>query len=198
MKKVKNIEEIIGIGIFMLLLAVTVIFGSCTSFDKIKSKYGNKSVEVETIAYQKEIAADSATIYTRLDGLRPNIPLTVSSDRSRITLLTDPSGGLTATAYSFPVYIYDTILYPVEKVIFKEADLEKYILKKDAEKEKKLAVEMAVLEAQVKHTKKEYKLTFLDKVKNTAKDIGLGLGLLIFLVLLVLIVVKKVANGFLI
>lgn len=197
MKKVKNIEEIIGIGIFMLLLAVTVIFGSCTSFDKIKSKYGNKSVEVETIAYQKEIAADSATIYTRLDGLRPNIPLTVSSERSRITLLTDPSGGLTATAYSFPVYIYDTILYPVEKVIFKEADLDKYILKKDAEKEKKLAVEMAVLEAQMKQAKKDNKLTFFDKVKNTAKDIGLGLGLLVLIALIILFVARRIANRFL-
>lgn len=197
MKRVKNIEEVIGTGIMLLLLAIAVVFAGCTSFDKIKSKYGNKSIEIETIPYKKEIAADSAMIYTRLDGLRPNIPVTVSSDRSRITLMADASGGLIATAYSFPVYIFDTLYYPVEKVVFKEADLGKYILKKEADREKKLAVEMAVLEAQMKQAKKDNKLTFFDKVKNTAKDIGLGLGLLVLIALIILFVARRIANRFL-
>lgn len=194
MKGIKNIEEVIAIGIVLLFLLLAIMFGGCTSFDKIKSKYGNKTVEVETIPYKKEIAADSSTLYTRLDGLRPNIPVTLGSDRSRITLMTDASGGLTATAYSFPIYIYDTILYPVEKVIFKEADWGKYILKKDAEKEKKLAVAMALLEGQIKQAKKENKLTFFDKVKNTVKDIGLGLGSLIFIALAVLLIFRKAVD----
>lgn len=197
MKRVKNIEEVIGTGIMLLLLAIAVVFAGCTSFDKIKSKYGNKSIEIETIPYKKEIAADSAMIYTRLDGLRPNIPVTVSSDRSRITLMADASGGLIATAYSFPVYIFDTLYYPVEKVVFKEADLGKYILKNEADREKKLAVEMAVLEAQMKQAKKDNKLTFFDKVKNTAKDIGLGLGLLVLIALIILFVARRIANRFL-
>jgi len=197
MKRVKNIEEVIGTGIMLLLLAIAVVFAGCTSFDKIKSKYGNKSIEIETIPYKKEIAADSAMIYTRLDGLRPNIPFTVSSDRSRITLMADASGGLIASAYSAPIYIRDSFPYPVEKIVFKEADLDKYILKKDAEKEKKLAVEMAVLEAQMKQAKKDNKLTFFDKVKNTAKDIGLGLGLLVLIALIILFVARRIANRFL-
>lgn len=181
----------------LLLLAIAVVFAGCTSFDKIKSKYGNKSIEIETIPYKKEIAADSAMIYTRLDGLRPNIPFTVSSDRSRITLMADASGGLIASAYSAPIYIRDSFPYPVEKIVFKEADLDKYILKKEAEKEKKLAVEMAVLEAQMKQAKKDNKLTFFDKVKNTAKDIGLGLGLLVLIALIILFVARRIANRFL-
>lgn len=196
MKKVRNIEEIIGTGIMLLLLAVAVVFGGCTSFDKIKSKYGNKTVEVETIHYQKEIAADSAMIYTRLDGLRPNIPVTVSSDRSRITLLADGSGGLTASAYAAPIYIYDSFPYPVEKVVFKQADLDGYILKRDAEKEKKLAVKMALLQGQVKQVKKDNKLTFFDKVKNTVKDIGLGLGLLLLVLFIALFFAKKLFGKF--
>lgn len=197
MKRVKNIEEVIGTGIMLLLLAIAVVFAGCTSFDKIKSKYGNKTVEIETISYQKEIAADSAMIYTRLDGLRPNIPFTVSSDRSRITLMADASGGLMATAYSAPIYIRDSFPYPVEKLIFKEADLGKYILKANAEQEKKLAVEMALLQGQVKQVKKENKLTFFDKVKNTVKDIGLGLGLLVLIALIILFVARRIANRFL-
>lgn len=181
----------------LLLLAIAVVFAGCTSFDKIKSKYGNKTVEIETISYQKEIAADSAMIYTRLDGLRPNIPFTVSSDRSRITLMADASGGLMATAYSAPIYIRDSFPYPVEKLIFKEADLGKYILKANAEQEKKLAVEMALLQGQVKQVKKENKLTFFDKVKNTVKDIGLGLGLLVLIALIILFVARRIANRFL-
>lgn len=181
----------------LLLLAIAVVFAGCTSFDKIKSKYGNKSIEIETIPYKKEIAADSAMIYTRLDGLRPNIPFTVSSDRSRITLMADASGGLMATAYSAPIYIRDSFPYPVEKLIFKEADLGKYILKANAEQEKKLAVEMALLQGQVKQVKKENKLTFFDKVKNTVKDIGLGLGLLVLIALIILFVARRIANRFL-
>lgn len=190
------IEEIIAIAIISLLMVTVLLFSGCTSFEKIKSKYGNKTIEIETIPYQKEIAADSATLYTRLDGLRPNIPFTVSSDRSRITLLADASGGLMATAYSAPIYIRDSFPYPVEKAIFKEADLDKYILKANAEKEKKLAVEMALLQGQVKQVKKENKLTFFDKVKNTVKDIGLGLGLVLLVLFIVMLFAKKLFGKF--
>lgn len=197
--KEENINgEWAGIVIVSIMIALVLLFSGCTSFKKIKQKYGNRTVEIEQIPYQKTIGPDTATLHIKFDELIPSVPVQVKSHRSGITLTADESGNITAKGFSDPIYIYDSIPYPVEKTVFKEADLDRYILKTDAIKERKIAVEMATLEGQIKQKKAANGLGFFDKVKNTAKDIGLGIGFCLFILLIVLFLAARVSGKFMI
>ncbi len=187
----RRADDILTLIALIALFFLILLFTSCMSFNKAKRKFGNKGIEIVNVPYEKTIAGDSTTLNLNFADLVPYRPIRIKGYRSGISLQVDRSANLSAVGNCDPIHIRDSIPYAVETVVFREADMGRYVLRSIADQEKEQAIAMAILEGQILQVKKDNNLSFFAKVKNTISDIGLGLGLLFLVLLFLLYLLRK-------
>lgn len=147
---------------FIIQIIILLVVCSCSSFSKVKRKYGKKSKETISVPFVKTIPPDSTLLQVKIKDLIPGYTIRNTGVRSSIFLNVDSSGtSLNAQAECEPIYIKETIPVEVERLVFNEADFSGYIAKSEVAKLVKEARKIGVLEG------KAGKKNFFEQLEDT-------------------------------